>query len=135
MCERYRINPITQPDKITYKLVRDFLKTTGYSHFYENIVQIISKLTKQPPRRFTAEQKEQLTHIFNEIQEPFQRHKGKRKNFLSYSYVTYKSCELLGLHHMLPLLPLLKIPQNLLDSDGIWKKICEDCQYEFIKTI
>lgn len=135
MCERYRINPITEPSKITYHLVREFLRKIGYSHFYENTVQIISILTKQPPPRFTNEQKEQLTQIFNETQEPFQRHKGNRKNFLSYSYVIYKSCELLGLGHMLPMLPLLKIPQNLLESDAIWKKICEECNYEFIKTI
>jgi hypothetical protein len=76
-----------------------------------------------------------LTQIFKEIQHPFEKHKGTRKNFLSYSYTTYKSCELLGYNEFLPLLPLLKAPQNLLKADAIWKKICEECKYEFIPTL
>mmetsp|Transcript_18394 Transcript_18394/g.32582 ORF Transcript_18394/g.32582 Transcript_18394/m.32582 type:complete len:125 (-) Transcript_18394:110-484(-) len=123
------------PEKITYQRVREFLQRTNYAHFFENIPRIIHYLTKQPSMRLTPEEKNGLTAIFNEIQRPFERHKGKRKNFLSYSYTTYKSCELLGIHRFLPLLPLLKAPQNLLAADNIWKKICQDCNFEFIRTI
>lgn len=134
-CMAHNIDPRAQPERITYHLVRDFLQKTKYAHFFENIPQIMSLLTGQPPMRFTDEEKAKLTQIFKEIQEPFQKHKGTRKNFLSYSYTTFKSCELLGIRRFLPLLPLLKAPLNLLAADRIWEKICEDCGYEFVHTI
>jgi hypothetical protein len=84
--------------------------------------------------RLSREQRGQLTQLFKEIQEPFERHKGKRKNFLSYAYTTYKSCELLGMTQFLPMLPLLKADQNKLKADEIWEKICKDCRYEFVRT-
>ena len=72
--------------------------------------------------------------MFNEIQKPFEKYKGKRKNFLSYAYTTYKSCELLGYTEFLPFLQLLKAPQNLKRADDLWELICQDLKYEFIKT-
>lgn len=134
-CAMYRIDPIREPHKITYTFVRQCLKKTGYAHFFENISQIISRLTNQSPPRFSQEQREKLTMIFREVQQPFERNKGTRKNFLSYSYTTYKSCELLGYTEFLQYLPLLKAPQNLIQADEIWKKICEECKYEFVRTI
>lgn len=130
----HRIDPIRDWKKVTYNLIREFLQKTGYSHCFGNIPQIISILTQRPPKRFSEEQKRKLTQIFKEIQEPFERHKGNRKNFLSYSFTTYKSCELLGLEDFLPYLPLLKAPQNLLVADSIWKNICKDLGYQFIPT-
>ena len=130
----HHIDPRRNPEKVTYRRIRGFLHDTGYSHFFENITQIISNLTGEQPRRFTPKQKENLTMIFKEIQEPFDRHKGKRKNFLSYSYATYKSCELLGLDEFLCMLPLLKAPKNKIGADDIWQKICKDCGYQFIPT-
>lgn len=131
----HRIDPARDWKQITYGRVREFLQKTGYAHFFENIAQIICILTHRPAKRFTDEQKAKLTMIFNEIQAPFEKHKGNRKNFLSYSYTTYKSCELLGYTEFIPLLPLLKAPQNLLKADAIWRKICEECGYEFVQTL
>jgi len=133
-CILHRLDPVRDWKLITYTRVRDFLQKTGYAHFFENIAQIISILTHRPPKRFTSQQKAKLTQIFKEIQEPFERHKGVRKNFLSYSYTTFKSCELLGYDDFLPLLPLLK-PHNLLKADAIWRDICADCKYEFVQTL
>lgn len=131
----HRIDPVRDWKKINYTRTRDFLQKIGYAHFFENIAQIISIITHRPPIRFSLEQKDKLTQIFKEIQEPFEKHKGKRKNFLSYSYTTYKSCELLGYHDFLPMLPLLKAPQNLLKADAMWLKICQECEYEFVQTL
>ena len=107
---------------------------TGFCQFFENTTQLIGLLTKRQPRRFTNEEKSQLTRIFREIQGPFERHKGKRKNFLSYSFTLYKLCELMGLKEFLPYLPLLKAPANLLAADALWEKICRDLDYEFVRT-
>ena len=133
-CATYRINPVLEYSKITYTFVRGCLHRSGYAHYFENISQIISRVTGRSARRFTASEKATLTQVFKEVQAPFERHKGKRRNFLSYSYTTYKSCELLGLVEFLPFLPLLKAPQNLLAADELWKKICADCGYQFVMT-
>lgn len=133
-CKLYNYNPLMQPEKITYRFVREALKTKGYAEYFENISQIRGILTGRPPRRFTEEQKKNLERIFKEIQAPFEKHRGKRTNFLSYAYTTYKSCELLNYTEFLPMLPLLKAKKNLDAADELWKKICDELQYEFVPT-
>ena len=133
-CLMHRIDPLKEPERVTYTFVRTALQRTGYCMFFENSAQLISLLTKRPPRRFLEEEKQQLTAIFREIQAPFEKHKGKRKNFLSYSFTLYKICELLGMREVLPFLPLLKAPSNLLAADILWQKICQDLKYEFVRT-
>lgn len=133
-CEKRGINPVKNPEQITYSRMRLFLGETGYSGRFENTIKIMSIITKQNPVQLSYDQRKQLTKCFQEIQIPFERHRGNRKNFLSYSYTMYKLCELLGYNEFLPYLPLLKAPQNLLKADRLWKKICEDCRYEFVPT-
>jgi hypothetical protein len=130
----YDIDPAKEPEKMTYNRVRGFLKDIKYSHFYENISQIIERLTGTKTKRFSMKQRSALTLRFKELQEPFERHRGNRKNFLSYSYTIYKLCELLGMDEFLGRLPLLKAHKNLLAADHIWEKICIDLGYEYIPT-
>lgn len=124
-----------EPEKITYQFLRQALSATKYASYFENIPNIRKKLTGIPPPRFTTEQKLQLALMFQEIQGPFEKWKGERKNFLSYSYTTYKSCELLGYTEFLPYLPLLKAPANLERADKLWKLICRELKYEFVETV
>ena len=58
-----------------------------------------------------------------------------RKNFLSYSYVLHKFVQLLGLDEFLACFPLLKSREKLHQQDQIWKKICEELKWEFIKSL
>lgn len=128
------INPVQNPEEVTYWRVRQYLQELGYSHFFENIMKIISILTKVPPLTFSVEQREILISRFLLIQQAFEKHKGQRKNFLSYSYVMFKFCEMLGYDEFLPFLPLLKAPQNQIAADRIWREICKECDYTFIPT-
>ena len=74
--------------------------------------------------------------MFKEIQGPFMKVWPKeRKNFLSYSYVLHKFCELLELDHLLEYFPLLKSREKLHQQDVIWKCICQELQWEFIPSI
>lgn len=74
--------------------------------------------------------------MFRDVQEPFNIHcPESRKNFLSYSYVLYKFCELLGEDDFLPCFPLLKSKEKLYQQDVIWKKICNELKWEFISTV
>lgn len=123
------------PEKITYQFLRQALSSTKYASYFENIPNIRKKLTGIAPPKFATEQKQQLAMMFQEIQGPFEQWKGKRKNFLSYSYTTYKSCELLGYNEFLPYLPLLKAPANLERADKLWKLICKELKYEYVPTV
>ena len=58
-----------------------------------------------------------------------------RKNFLSYSYVLHKFCELLELDELLVYFPLLKSREKLQQQDFIWKKICKDLKWQYIPSV
>ena len=82
------------------------------------------------------ELEERLRIMFKDIQKPFDDNcPPERKNFLSYSYVLYKYCELLSEDKYLKYFPLLKSKEKLYQQDVIWKKICEVLHWEYIPTI
>lgn len=119
----------------TYALVRRFLRESGYQRYFEHIPQIISWLTGKDAFKLTETQINQIKHVFHIIQVPFEVHKPKeRKNFLSYSYVLYKVCELMDLDDVLVSFPLLKSRSNLMKADSLWRKICVDCKLQYIPT-
>jgi hypothetical protein len=111
------------------------LKHAGYSKFYENIMQIRVRLTGIPARQFSAEEKDTLMKIFRELQEPFEKHRKQRKNFLSYSYVMHKICQLLGITGVLKYLLLPTLPDNKIATDNIWEKMCAEVGYEYVPTL
>ena len=79
---------------------------------------------------------ERLRIMFKDIQKPFDDNCPEdRKNFLSYSYVLYKFCELLDEDQYLQYFPLLKSKSKLYAQDQIWKKICDTLRWEYIPTI
>ena len=74
--------------------------------------------------------------MFKEIQEPFDKNCPQdRKNFLSYSYVLYKFCELLGEDQYLEDIPMLKDREKLIEQDETWKKMCIELDWEFMATV
>ena len=77
-----------------------------------------------------------LTDMFNEIQEPFEKHcPNNRKNFLSYSYTLYKFFQLLNKNDYLIYFPLLKSRDKLFEQENIWKGICKELNWKFISCI
>jgi hypothetical protein len=54
---------------------------------------------------------------------------------LNYYYTAYKLCELLGEEQYLEHFPMLKDKEKRIEQDVIWKKICEELDWEFIPTI
>ena len=120
---------------ITHSKVRDMLKKLKLSKYYEHVPYITCMLNGIVPPRMTQELEDKLRIMFHHIQEPFSRHKpDDRKNFLSYSYILYKFCELLSEDKYLICFPLLKSKEKLYKQDQIWKKITEELQWEFIPT-
>ena len=124
------------PDDITHKKVRELLKKLGFNKYYEHTPYITTILCGVQPPTMPFELEEKLRLMFLQIQHPFELHCPKdRKNFLSYSYVLYKFCELLGEDDYLKCFPLLKSKDKLWKQDQIWKKIAEELRWEFIPTI
>ncbi|WIA10842.1 hypothetical protein OEZ85_011008 [Tetradesmus obliquus] len=127
---------LTEPAQVTQAKIKEILKRLKFSKFYEHVPSIHSIITKTSAPKFPPALEEKLKLLFDEIQEPFERFKGaKRSNMLSYGFLLYKFCELLGEDEYLPYLPLLKSTSKLWDCDQVWKKICADRQWEFVPTV
>jgi len=123
-------------NNISYKLIRDILKKLKYNKFYEHIPHIINIISGEKTPILSRNNEEQLRMMFKEIQTPFLNNCPEdRKNFLSYSYVLHKFCELLELDELLVYFPLLKSREKLQQQDFIWKKICKDLKWQYIPSV
>ena len=121
--------------QVTYKQIRDVLKKLKYNKYYDNIPHLINIISNKKAPQLNRESEEMLRSLFKEIQLPFMKHcPPTRKNFLSYSYVLHKFCELLEYDHLLCFFPLLKSREKLQQQDQIWKKICEELKWEYIPS-
>lgn len=113
--------------EVTQKRVRESLRRLRLRKAYDHVAQITSRLSGIKPPRVSAEVEEQLRVMFLRMQPAFQRHApSTRTNFLSYSYVLYRSFQILGYTHMLPGISLLKGRDKLEANDLIFRKICDD---------
>lgn len=132
----FKKQKIKDLSEITHEKVKGLLKKLDKSKYYEHVPYIATILNGIQPPTMPQALEDKLRLMFHKIQEPFEKHKpSNRKNFLSYSYVLYKFCELLGEDEYLPCFPLLKSKEKLYTQDQIWSKICKELQWEMIKTI
>ena len=122
--------------KINYKTIREILKKLKYNKYYEHIPHLINVLSGEKAPKLSRRSEEMLRSLFKEIQIPFMNNcPAHRKNFLSYSYVLHKFCELLELDHLLPFFPLLKSREKLQQQDQIWEKMCKDLKWQYIPSV
>lgn len=134
-----RIHDLTN---LKYHIIKKILKELNESKHYENINLIISKLTNIPPLIIPVDISEKMNLMFSSIQEPYEKYKGTRTNFFSYSYILYKFCELLDLPEYLKCLQLFKNREKIFHHDKLWKKIIIDMNekepsgfWRFIPTV
>ena len=122
--------------EITHARVRTLLKKLKLNKYYEHVPYIANIMSGIKPPSMPQELEERLRIMFKDIQKPFDDNcPTERKNFLSYSYVLYKFCELLSEDSYLKYFPLLKSKEKLYQQDVIWKKICSVLNWEYIPTI
>ena len=127
---------IKKLEDITHVKIRGLLKKLKLNKYYEHVPYITNILNGIKPPNMPQELEECLRMMFKDIQKPFDTHcPAERKNFLSYSYVLYKFCELLSEDEYLKYFPLLKSKEKLYQQDVIWKMICQDLKWEFIPTV
>jgi len=131
-----RKDRITDMSKLKPSKLKEVIKKLKLNRCYDHIAHVLNRLNGISAPVLSREVEEKLRFMFKEIQFSFVKHcPKKRSNFLSYSFVLYKFCELLELDEYLPCFPLLKSREKLYMQDKIWQKICEDMGWEFIRTV
>lgn len=110
-----------------YEIVKGYLKKHAdkkYNQYYDHIFHIINRLNGDKPLNMTPEMESNLRYLFLQIQEPFELYcPSDRKNFISYNFVFYKLCQMLGYKEFLKYFPLLKSKDKLYEQEKIWQKI------------
>tara|TARA_Y100000741_G_scaffold257894_1_gene198918 strand:- start:204 stop:689 length:486 start_codon:yes stop_codon:yes gene_type:complete len=128
--DRKQISDITISD---LKLI---LKRNKFNKYYENSPYIYNVINKKFSSILTRKQELILKDMFSKIQVPFLKAcPESRKNFLSYSFILHKFCEILQWNDIKRKFPLLKSREKLHSADLIWKKICEELNWKFYKSI
>jgi hypothetical protein len=121
--------------QISNNKTKEILKKLGYNKYYEHIPFIKDKLGIKPPI-MSPDLEDTLCNLFVELQSPYSKYcPDDRVNFLNYYYTAYKLCELLGESQYLEHFPMLKDREKRIEQDSIWRKICEELDWEFIPTI
>lgn len=121
-------------EQLTNEKTKQILKNLGYNKYYEHIPFIKEKIGIKPPT-MSFELEAKLCNLFLEIQKPYAKFcPTQRVNFLNYYYVLYKLCELLDEDKYLEHFYMLKDPVKRMEQDEIWKKICNELNWEFIST-
>ena len=116
--------------------LRRILKKLGYRNYYDHVPHILQIINGKEPPNFSRQIEAKIKKMFKDIQKPFEIYCPKtRKNFLNYSYVLHKFCELLGLDEYVEYFPLLKNNSKLLQHDRIWMNICKYMKWQYIKSI
>jgi hypothetical protein len=127
---------ITDMSKLKPSKLKDVIKKLKLNRCYDHVAHVLNRLNGISAPVLSREVEEKLRFMFKEIQFSFVKHcPKKRSNFLSYSFVLRKFCELLELDEYLPCFPLLKSREKLYMQDKIWQKICEDMGWQFIRTV
>lgn len=127
---------ITNMADLTPKKLRSILKKLRLNRYYEHLIHLVNKLTGINIPHFDPDVEERLRIMFKMIQPAFLKHAPKnRKNFLSYNYTLRKCIQLLERDEYLHLFPALKSREKTFEQDKIWKKICEELNWEFIPSI
>jgi hypothetical protein len=116
--------------------LRKILKKLSYRKYYEHSPHMLQIINGKEPPNFTRKDEMRIKKMFRDIQKPFALYCPKdRKNFLNYSYVLHKFCELLELDDYLEYFPLLKNTTKLKQHDKIWKNICKHMRWKYYKSI
>ena len=132
---RIKKERITDTSQLTYDKMRDILRKLGLNKYFEHIQYINSLFGIKPPI-MNEELHETLCVLFIEIQKPWALHcPANRTNFFNYTYTLYQLCVLLDQTQYLPYIILMKDVDKQREQDQIWKKVCQDLDWEFIPSI
>jgi hypothetical protein len=130
--KKERIQDLTT---INYDKMREILRKLGLNKYFEHIQYINSIFGIKPPI-MNEELHETLCVLFIEIQKPWAVHcPPNRTNFFNYTYTLYQLCVLLDQTQYLPYIPMMKDREKQFEQDMIWKKVCNDLDWEFFPSV
>ena len=107
-------------------------------HFDEFLIQFEAKLSTENPSLCVGWRKieETLKKTFDMVQDSFEKHcPTDFIGFFPFSYILHKFFQLLELDEYVKYFPLLELKQKLIIWDGIWEKICLDCNLDFYPSV
>jgi len=132
---RIKKERIKDMSMINYDKMRDILRKLGLNKYFEHIQYINSLFGIKPPI-MNEELHETLCVLFIEIQKPWAVHcPANRTNFFNYTYTLYQLCVLLDQTQYLPYIPMMKDREKQLEQDMIWKKVCNDLDWEYFPSV
>jgi len=132
---RIKKERITDMSLINYDKMREMLRKLGFNKYFEHIQYINSLFGIKPPI-MNEELHETLCVLFIEIQKPWAVHcPPSRTNFFNYTYTLHQLCVLLDQTQYLPYIPMMKDREKQLEQDMIWKKVCNDLDWEYFPTV
>ena len=118
----------------THTEVLKVLKRVGNGH-YEYATTIACELSGKPPPQLSPDFVATLQEMFTDAQGTFVqliRQDHSRLNFLSYSFVLHKFCELCDRPDLLEYFPKPKSSQKLVKQDFIWRQMCERLRWPYV---
>lgn len=144
LCFQLRQQQI-KPEEVTPRKVRECLKKLKQRKYYEHSVLLCCILTGKEPPRLSPAVESKLENMFLKIQDPFVKACAlvapQRKNFLSYSYVCFKFCQIIEdftkqeREEWLGRFVLLKGKDKLFLQDQIWKEICRILSWPYFPSV
>jgi chaperonin cofactor prefoldin len=134
--KKNRIRNLNNVSQKQIKCILKKFKDQKLSKYYEHIPYIWNRITGNSNPHMSAELEEKLKNMFREMQVPYLKHSpANRKNWMSYSYTLYKLLQFLGENEYLKYFSLLKSREKLHQQELIWKNICSDLGWKFIRSI
>lgn len=122
-------------ENVNKTLIKEILKKINANKYYEHSVYIMNQIGV-PRTTFSREVEEILRELFKQVEPVFEKYcPSTRKNFLKYEYFFYKLFELLEMDEYLHICDLPKDPKKTYETERIWKSICKELKWQFIKSV
>jgi hypothetical protein len=140
-----RTRRITNPQSLNPEMIKQYLKALNLTNYYENVNSIIRTLSGKHAPKFPEDVEDKLVMMFMQSLPPFEKYKHLipyRSNYLSYPYAIRKLIKIISYNEnndeilkFVDCFSLLKSRQKLWDQENVWKKICEENNWPFFKSI
>lgn len=115
--------------------IRQILRELKLQRYYNNTYYIIRQLTGSALVEFDPPHETELMEMFRRIQLPFSSNRGIRVNMLAYPYLIRKFCEILGWEEIATQIYSMRSTEKLRQQDLIWRRICDELQWPFYRSV
>jgi hypothetical protein len=136
-CIRARIpDNIEQITDLTgVNITRCILRQSKLTKYIENAHYIWAMASNRQPPYIEKLVEDKLVRYFKAIVQVYEPLKGQKRNsFLNYYYVLYKLLHLMKEYELLPYIPLLRTKQRIREHDRMWRRICDELDWNYYPT-